>query len=72
MVRFYDEESPREIQRLSQTQWKDFKEHAVLAFVVNHLQEHVVGINRETELVRQCCMVIMQAFVSTFVDSRDT
>ncbi|MCR9296621.1 MAG: hypothetical protein NXI32_28250, partial [bacterium] len=48
MVRFYDKESPREIQRLSQAQWKNFQEHAVLAFVVNHLREKLIGINRET------------------------
>ncbi|MCS7470025.1 hypothetical protein NZK35_25540 [Stieleria sp. ICT_E10.1] len=72
MIRFYDEESPRETQRLSQAQWKKFPEHAVLAFVVNHLKEKLIGINRETELVRQCCMVMTQSFVSTYVKSRGT
>ena len=70
MIRFYDNESSRELERLSQAQWKNFKEHAVLAFVVNHLQEKLIGINRETELVRQCCMVMTQSFVSTYVESR--
>lgn len=72
MVRFYDKESPREIQRLSQAQWKNFQEHAVLAFVVNHLREKLIGINRETELVRQCCMVMMEAFVATYLESKNT
>ena len=72
MIRFYDQESSQELQRLSQIQWKNFKEHAVLAFVVNHLQEKLIGINRETELVRQCCMVMMEAYVSTYLDSKDT
>lgn len=44
-----EKETLRAIHRFSQTQWKHFKEQAVAAFVVNHLQEKVVGINRETD-----------------------
>ena len=39
---------------------------------IDHLQEKLVGINRETKLVRQCCMVMMEAFVATYLDSKKT
>ena len=68
MVRFYDKESPQEIQRLIGIQWKSFKEHAVAAAVVSHLQDKLKGINRETALVRQACMVMLDAYVSTYHD----
>lgn len=70
MIRFNDNLSPGEVERLSQAQCKNFKEHVVLAFVVNHLREKLIGINRETVLVRQCCMVMTESFVSTYVESR--
>ncbi|QDT05108.1 hypothetical protein K227x_35070 [Rubripirellula lacrimiformis] len=67
-VKFYEDETPANATHLQTIQWENFSEHAVVAFVVSHLTDHVKGFNRDTEFVRQCCMVMMQSYVRTYRD----
>jgi hypothetical protein len=67
-LRFYEGETAATATHLQTIQWENYSEHAIAAFVISHLNDHVTGLNRETELVRQCCMVIMQSYVKTYRD----
>ncbi len=67
-LRFYESETSANATHLQKIQWGNYSEQAVAAFVVSHLIDNVKGLNRETELVRQCCMVMMQAYVKTYRD----
>jgi hypothetical protein len=46
----------------------NLKQHPLVAFVTNYLQENIRGISRETEMVRQCCWVMMDAYVVAYDD----
>ena len=67
-VGFFEGESEAEAARLQQVYAQNLQEHTVMAFLVSYLQENIVGITRETELVRRCCWVMTDAYVVAYHD----
>lgn len=66
MMRFFEGESDADAAKLHQVYLKNLKEHTLLAFLTSYLQDHLVGITRETELVRRCCWVMTDAYVVAY------
>jgi hypothetical protein len=65
-IRFFERESETDAARLQEIYVKNLKEHTLLAFLTDYLREHIIGINRETELVRRCCWVMTDAYVRAY------
>jgi hypothetical protein len=66
MLRFYDGETDAEAGRLHAIWMKNQKEHAVLAFVVDYLNSQLPSLSRESELVRNCCLAMTNAYLATY------
>ncbi|HRX79778.1 MAG TPA: hypothetical protein P5307_11995, partial [Pirellulaceae bacterium] len=66
MLRFYDGETDAEAARLHGMWVKNHKEHAVIAFVVDYLSSQLPGLSRESELVRNCCLAMTNAYLATY------
>lgn len=62
----YATQSKDEAKRSQHSYLMNLKEHALVAFVISYLQDNVRGINRETEMVRQCCWVMMDAYIVAY------
>jgi len=65
-IRFFDGIPENEAAELQQVYVKNMKEHTLLAFLTSYLQDNLVGITRETELVRRCCWVMTDAYVVAY------
>jgi hypothetical protein len=66
MLKFYDGETDTEAARLHGIWMKNQKEHAVIAFVADYLNSQLPGLSRESELVRNCCLAITNAYLATY------
>ena len=66
MLKFYDGESVAESDRLQAIWTKQQKEHAVVAFVVSYLNSQIKEPTRDQELVRNCCLAMTIAYLTTY------
>lgn len=72
LTRFLDSKPEDEANRLQQVYVKNLKEHTLLAFLASYLQDNIVAITRETEMVRRCCWVMMDAYVVAYHEYLET
>lgn len=66
MLQFYDSETVAEANRLQAIWTKQHKEHAVIAFVVSYLNSQMKEPTRDQELVRNCCLAMANAYLTTY------
>jgi|GEM_PF-1613818 hypothetical protein len=65
-LRTYATQSKDEAKKSQHSYLMNLKEYALVAFVTSYLQDNVRGISRETEMVRQCCWVMMDAYIVAY------
>lgn len=59
-------QSKDEAERSQHAYVMNLKEHALVAFIAPYLQGNIPCTSRETEMVRQCCWVMMDAYVVAY------
>jgi hypothetical protein len=65
-IRFFEGMPEQEASKLHQVYVTNLEEHTLLAFLTSYLRDNLVGITRETELVRRCCWVMTDAYVVAY------
>ena len=53
---------------LAHSSLMNLKEHMLVALATSYLQDNIRGISREAEMVRQCCGLMMDAYVVAYQD----